>query len=54
VRNGLPFNFLAFLQELGRAAPYKGATYLENYYHVVINLTSFVNGVHMAHFFKIK
>jgi hypothetical protein len=52
VRNGLPFSFLSFLQELGRAGRYKGATSKDNYYHVVLNLTNFVNSLHMSHFFN--
>ena len=52
VRNGLPFSFLSFFQELGWAGRYKGATSKDNYYHVVLNLTNFVNSLHMSHFFN--
>jgi hypothetical protein len=53
VRNGLSFSFISFLQELGRAGRYKGATHNENYYHVVLSLTNFVNSLHMSHFFNL-
>jgi hypothetical protein len=52
VRNGLPFGFLSFLQELGRAARYKGAICDDNSYHIVLNLKNFVQSLQLYHYFN--